>query len=76
LDEVIVKLRDDARLEDVLFDFQTIGIIHKEDIAPRSGLYLLSYDREMIDPEQILDYLRAHESIVEAQFNKRLQERD
>lgn len=76
LDEIIVKLNDGARLDEVLKDFEAIGLTHKEDIAPRSGLYLLTYDMEAMDAERILAHLKAHESILEAQFNKQLQERD
>jgi hypothetical protein len=76
LDEVIVKLQTGVRLEDVLKDFEPIALMHKEDISSRSGLYLLSYDMDRIKPEQILEHLKAHEDILEAQFNKRLEERD
>jgi hypothetical protein len=70
--EIIVQVADKADLDAVIADFSSTGLHDVRLLSRRMGIYLLEYDvgtMKAADHEQLLDNVRNHPRVLEAQFN-------
>lgn len=77
--QIMIKLYSDLpqsqqqMLQDVLADFQSIGLGMVEKLSDRLNIFLLSFNPALIDDERLLENIKAHPYVELAQFNHFIQ---
>ncbi len=69
--EIIVQLTAKDELEKVLRDFSDYNLESLKTIAPYPPLFLLGYDSNVISASEMLEKLKSHPSVKEAEHNKK-----
>lgn len=73
--EIIIEPADGVRLPLWFKEKEQYGIRLKTKLAPDGNLWLITYDVSRFAPEEIIQMLKNDPSILQAQFNKKINNR-
>ncbi len=68
--EIIVRLRDGVNTEDWLDKYQAQKVQVKEVLSPSGSYLLITFDAEIIVPDEMLDLVRQDGEVIGAEFNR------
>lgn len=73
--EFIVQLREVGEVKDVTHDIKKLKLSVERSIVPTMNIWLLKSENTKWSNEKIIEKLKEHPMVVEAEVNKRLQNR-
>ena len=79
--DVIVRMQDKENPREWLKDFeyfdgQLTNIQYKRSVSPYMGIFLYSFDYTVINELDLLETIRKHPAVMEAQLNHRVKGRE
>ncbi|MFK8104415.1 MAG: DUF6438 domain-containing protein [Saprospiraceae bacterium] len=75
-DEIIVQLKKGADVKVWLTAFKNYELSVKDKIAPSMNMWLLQFDKQTIAPRKMLERIKLSDSVINAEFNKNLDQRN
>jgi hypothetical protein len=74
--KIIIKPKQGTRLPTFFKEMDKYGVQLVTRISEDQNLWLITYDRSQMDPEEMLDMIKNHKGIEMAQFDKKVTARD
>ncbi len=71
--EIIVQLKENTSLDQLVTDFKSYGVQQAGKIAPSMNMWLIRYDTQKIASRNMLQKVLGHPSVKMAEFNKKVQ---
>ncbi len=75
-DEIIIEPNVGVRLPAWFKEMEGYGVRLVKKISPDSNLWLITYDKNVIEPKIMLDMLKKDKAIKVAEFNKKISSRN
>ncbi len=73
--EIIIQLHSMDDHTSLIQDLETYGTSLKKSIAPYPPMIMISYDTKRIEPRKMLDKIKNHPKVKDANFNKKTGQR-
>jgi hypothetical protein len=74
--EIIVQLMDEVDPRVWIVQYAKQGGAIKERISPNNNYWVITYDTNIIPPQEMLDWLRRDNYVLSAEFNKQVRGRN
>ncbi|MEO1451759.1 MAG: hypothetical protein AAFV07_19675, partial [Bacteroidota bacterium] len=74
-DQFIVQLKKGIPPRTVEQAFEPYGLVKKNAISPALNMWVFTYDQKQLDSDKMLKLLKESESVVQAEFDKKLDTR-
>jgi len=74
--EILVQLERNTDIDRLLSEFNSVRLQNIQTVSARFHIYLLKFDQTRISNEALLNSIRPHESVVNAQNNHQIELRD
>lgn len=73
--KIIVKLREGVLLDSWIEDMDAFKLTKDRTLSRDLNLHAVKYNARRTNPERMLRLIRGHEDVLEAEFDKRIQQR-
>ncbi len=74
--EIIVQVKESQDIKLLVRDFKGYMLKNIKTIAPNPPMYVVTFDESKVDPTKILEEIKSHSKVVNANFNKKTGARD